>query len=386
MKIVDEYVGSAIALLLLPLRMIRRRKSKLHPRKILVIKFWGIGSVTLTTPFLRHLKKIWPQCEIHYLSLQSNGELCSLISEIDAVHTISITSLFSFFKTTAKTVRALRLQRFDVVYDLEFFTNVSAIVGMMTGAGERVGFVDPRRRFDVRKLLYTRCVRFLDKEHAARNFIRQIDPDAPILFPGFHRPYLQIPTVENSFSVIFNINASQLAYERRWTLEGFRHLALHLIDRFGVHIFLTGAKEEIDYVGRFAETLGRANSVSNLCGKLTMSEFVDLMGATRLVVTNDSGPLHIASALNVPTICFFGPETPQRYGSLSDQSLTFYKGLWCSPCMTLSNLKTVNCVNNMECMKQILFMEIRDKVDQFVRSVMGLHEKIAEEQIEQIKI
>lgn len=383
MKFLDEYAGWFIASLLAAFYGKKSGRTRKNLQNILVIKFWGIGSVTLSIPLLVCLKKKYPGCAIHFLTLENNAALCALIQEIDCIHTVSVASFFSFFKTLTKTIIGLRREHIDCVFDLEFFTNVSAIISVLSGAAERVGFVNFSRPIDARKKLYAQQVEFRYDKHTAENFLRLNGEDDAILFSPFRLAEGRgtdstFPKRRNQFSVLFNINASPLAYERRWEKEEFRQLAEFLIEEFDAYLYLTGTRDEHTYVQEFFESLHITDAVTNLCGVLDIRELIRFMSNCQLVVTNDSGPLHLASALNIPTISFFGPETPMRYGSLAERHLTFYKNLWCSPCMTVSNLKTVNCINNRQCMKQIRFSEIKEEINSFVRSLPKIQNEITE--------
>ncbi len=380
MKFIDEYVGRVLVIILAILTLAKRRTTESKaPKKILVIKFWGIGSVTLSTPFLVQIKKKWPTAEIHYLTLSSNEELCTLISEINSTHSVSLSSFTSLVKSIIRNLASLKHEHFDIVYDLEFFTNLSAIVASFCGANRRVGFVNSQRTMDFRRWLYSDRVEFDDTEHTARNFLHLIGSDEPIEFPIFHIRNTRRVVDLNRFSVVFNINAGPLAFERRWMPGEFKQLADYLIKEYKATIYLTGNREEREYVGVFARMFDEEKSVRNLCGELNISELIQLIRSCVLIVTNDSGPLHLASALNSPTIAIFGPETPRRYGSLSSRNLTLYMGLRCSPCMTVSNLKTVNCVNDRQCMKQIRFSNVKESIKRFVDSLPEREEEIAVE-------
>jgi ADP-heptose:LPS heptosyltransferase len=70
------------------------------------------------------------------------------------------------------------------------------------------------------------------------------------------------------------------------------------------------------------------------------------------LVTNDSGPLHISEAVGTPTVCFFGPETPNLFGPTLTNSLIFYQNMYCSPCLNTYNIKKSTCIDN-QCLKRI---------------------------------
>ena len=91
----------------------------------------------------------------------------------------------------------------------------------------------------------------------------------------------------------------------------------------------------------------------NVAGKFSLEELCGLLTKSELLITNDSGPLHIAEALAVPTISFFGPETPLLYGPTGDTHVVFYKGIYCSPCLNVHNQKKAPCNGNNVCMQLI---------------------------------
>jgi ADP-heptose:LPS heptosyltransferase len=74
-----------------------------------------------------------------------------------------------------------------------------------------------------------------------------------------------------------------------------------------------------------------------------VSGLIALLAGARAVVTNDTGPVHLASALDVPVLAVFGPNTPVIYGPLSRGSVAFYRELPCSPCLTTANYRSSPC-------------------------------------------
>ena len=83
--------------------------------------------------------------------------------------------------------------------------------------------------------------------------------------------------------------------------------------------------------------------VRDLTGRLDLKELAALLDRVELVLSNDTGPVHLASSLGTPVLGFYGPNTPKLYGPLSPGSHSFYKELACSPCITNMNYKTSFC-------------------------------------------
>ena len=89
-----------------------------------------------------------------------------------------------------------------------------------------------------------------------------------------------------------------------------------------------------------------------MCGKINISQLITVLGYCDLFITNDSGPLHLAMILDIPTISFFGPETPVTYGPQGEKHTVFYEDIYCSPCINIYNAKSTKCTNNI-CLKRV---------------------------------
>ena len=97
-------------------------------------------------------------------------------------------------------------------------------------------------------------------------------------------------------------------------------------------------------------------------GKLTIPELGALFQRCELLISNDSGPLHLAASLGTGTIGLYGPESPDFYGPVSDRSSVIYKGIKCSPCMNVYTAKQFRCPFNAECMREISVEEVLQQV------------------------
>ena len=370
-KLVDEYAGRAMAAAMGPFA---RRGGGGEPRRVLFVKFWGMGSIVLAAPAVRAARAAFPHACVDMLTLEANRAVCDHLALFERVHTVRIEGAGRFAVDAARTVAALRRRRYDAVVDLELFAYVSALFGVLSGAPRRVGFAKGAAR------LFTETVAFDPSRHVVESFRALAERFVGGPARGFD---LAIPRSEDAaasldatleaagigadaFVVAMNPNASALAFERRWERARFATLAARLSARFGAHVVLTGTAAERPYVeGLLAELPGPA-AVVNLAGRLSFPELVALVARSGLVVTNDSGPLHVASALDVPTVALFGPETPARYGPLASRRLVFYAGLACSPCMSVENRKTVDCRYDALCMRSIPVDEVWARVEPFV--------------------
>ena len=107
---------------------------------------------------------------------------------------------------------------------------------------------------------------------------------------------------------------------------------------------------------RSAES-AQPTTISDLSGQLTIEALIDLLSGAALLVTNDTGPLHLADALGTPTVGLFGPNTPQRYGPRRAGSLALHTDLPCSPCLDDRHMKHSSC-RHYSCMTSLAVEDV----------------------------
>ena len=130
---------------------------------------------------------------------------------------------------------------------------------------------------------------------------------------------------------------------------------------------LIGSKDESAYVSEIASKKQFANCTDS-SGKLTISELIALIDNAALMITNDTGPMHIAFALKTKTVALFGPCSPQQYGG-AEKTITLYKNVYCSPCV--HEFMVPPCKGDNQCMKKITIEEVLNSIRQQLSS--GIH-------------
>ncbi len=379
MKLTDEYIGRIIVFFISILKTKPNLERKLNSntvQNILFIKFWGIGSIVLATPSIEKVKKAYTDSRIYFLTLKNNLEICNEISPINETFSICISNPFILVTDFLKVIRKLRGISFDLIFDFEFYTYFSAIITALIKSQSSYGFNNLKNN---RKTLFSKSVLFNNQIHTRDNFLNLVSAESKVSSINTYTGFTEfLPSYNYSkcdLRIIINTNASNLAYERRLPEKAFVSLIDKLTETFNCRIVLTGLQNEIIYVASIYECLRNKNRIDNLCGKTSLRELILLLKTSVCLITNDSGPLHLASALNVPVVAFFGPESPLRYGPLSDKQLVFYNNLKCSPCMSISNSKTVNCIfDSPICMEQFVIKEVSEKISVFIRNVLSLKE------------
>ena len=364
---IDRYVGSVLMTLLQPFNL-RRYLSKppdvkqVRPRRILIIKFWGIGSIALAGPTIAALRDQYGDAQIHFLTLKENEHFLNCFSEIDRVRSVDINAgAISVLFRLLKLLWSLSRGRYDIVVDLEFFTRFSALVTFITGARIRAGF----HAWEVwRGNAHNIEVPFNRYWHVTRNFFNLgraagIDaaepPEFRLQVTADNRAEAASVLAANRIAadetiVLINPNAGKLGLDRRWPPGNFAELALKLA-RTGVRPVFIGAPSETDYVAAIAVDAGE--SAVDLAGTLSIDALLALFERSAMLITNDSGPLHLAVTQDLPTLSFFGPETPVLYGPSAPHRI-MYQELACSPCINVHSQKQIHCIYGRPlCLEQI---------------------------------
>lgn len=370
LQAVDQRLGRLVCAALGPLRSLARRRAEGPAREILLIKFWGLGSLQLLTPAVAALRRRHPGARLSLLTLRGNAELARELAVFDAVWTLDVEcrSWLQIFARILALLTRLRRARFERVYDFEFFTRFSAVVAFSTGAPEVVGFACPSVP---RGGLHTEEVPFNRYWHVARNFRALAGGEdgrevgAAELTPMRPTP-AQRARVEDLLAaagrsaarplVVLNPNAGGLSLERRWPAPNFAQLARRLVLEEGCNVALIGAPAERTYVAELAARAGAlpAGRLLDLAGALSIGELGALLAAADAVVSNDSGPMHLAAALGAPTIGLFGPETPLMYRPLGPEARALYRPPVCSPCINVHDNKLSTCIHGRpECLVAI---------------------------------
>jgi ADP-heptose:LPS heptosyltransferase len=397
MRRIDQYLGPPLCVALaIPKTfagLVRRRRVPGPIKKILVIKFWGMGSIVLATPALRAFKDGLPGCEIAFLTFEQNEAICRSIHSIDQVRVFRANGLFHFLSSFIGTILFLRRERFDAVVDLEFFANFTSILAGISGAPASVGFTSRfrgRRYKAWREFFYTERIPF-DHRHIGDIFLEapralgaamnRVTADAPRLEVGpAAAPLMEILAAKRVGAAdplaCINVNASPLDYKRRWPLESYKELIERILARFeALRLVLVGATEDVPYVAELLDSLPPHPNVINLCGQISVEQLILLLQRTQLFIGNDSGPLHLAASAGVPTVSFFGPETPALYGPRGPLHTVLFKNISCSPCLNVYNSKNNSFCRDNVCMKSISVEEawtaVRDRLNSVLAASAG---------------
>jgi ADP-heptose:LPS heptosyltransferase len=166
------------------------------------------------------------------------------------------------------------------------------------------------------------------------------------------------PQIEPFKYLVINPNASDLRLERRWPAEYFIQL-IQEIRKFKPELFLIiiGNKQEAEYVSGIFKHFVSDDRVVNTSGKLKLDELIAVVNDANGIITNDTGPLHLALALRKKTVGLFGPCAPDQYGQMQS-CIPVYTNVYCSPCV--HEFIKPPCAGDNQCMKRMKVSQVLD--------------------------
>jgi heptosyltransferase I len=308
-------------------------------QRVLIIKPSALGDVATTLPLLCDLKRAYPEADIDWLV---HPGLTALLEGHDALHEIipfdrkKLASWWwrpSAFRAFWQLLKRLRRRRYDLVIDAQGLFR-SGFLAWVTGAQIRIGFADAR---EFASRFYTKTVALPDHGRKMiavdrmRVLLQPLDirPRGPAEFRMPIRRELNSPyRLEHDYVVVI---PGARWNTKRWPAERYGELAKHLLS-CGEHIVLLGSPDERRLCEQIARDAGSSEHVEMLAGKTTLAEMIAILARAKLVIGNDSGPLHVAVALGRKIVGIYGPTDPAFVGPYQQLDMVVRHDVACFPC------------------------------------------------------
>lgn len=356
-RIIDRYLGILLLFAITWWRHLNKnnmRRSQEGVRSILLVKFWGIGNLVMLLPSLRALKEVYPAGRFHLLTLAGNREALEVVGEFERIITIETGSFGSFVASCRRAVSDLKDNHYDVVIDFEQFARFSVLISSLIEAEEVIGF---RTMGQHRHHLLSTSVPYDNSTHTVRSFYAlaqragaagPFSPETdlrvlPELLVRGRSILAQTGVQPDEPVILMHGGTSENFSERRWPPHRYAALANLLIARQKARIIFSGLREETVLIRDIVERIDQREAVIDVSGVLSFHDYFSLISVADLVISADTSAVHLASAVNVPVIGLYGPNTPLLYGPWGRCGYAIYEQLDCSPCITNFNAKIHTC-------------------------------------------
>jgi len=308
------------------------------PDQILVRATNWVGDAVMSLPALRALRQRFPQARISILAKPWVADLYARESFCDEL--LPYTALTFFEKCSA--ARALRPRHFDTAILLQNAFEAAAIA-YLAGIPERIGYARDGRAFLLTRAIpapkpgeIPRHERFYYLELLRRaGILDQLPPNDSIRLEG--APAARAAGLERfrqlglGETVVGVSPGAAYGTAKRWLPERFAESANRVASELGAAVAIFGSKDERALCESVAASI--TAPVKNFAGETSLAEFIDLAAACRVYLTNDSGAMHIASALGVPTVAIFGATDDQTTGPTGPLAKVVREPVECSPCL-----------------------------------------------------
>jgi ADP-heptose:LPS heptosyltransferase len=363
------------------------KPNKRSPRRLLIVKVHGMGDSVLIRAIIELIQRTHAEVEIGVLVGSATRELmtaglqvrCHQYDQRNVTPTVIVS-----------TWRDIRQSRYEAIANFEQGSLAGTALLASAGIGTHVGFVgsdnDPKFR------LLSHPVAFRGSDSMWQSFLRLTKVLYPDLPDGFPSISLQGSPESRSwaaewwqshvggaerFAVAMHLGCGKGMDFRRWPLQRFLTLSERISSRRGdAVIVLTGTTLERDLIRRFCEGFrGRAIDASDL-GSIEKTALI--LKRCHLLVSNDTGVMHLGAAVGTPTIGLFGPNSPIHWAPLGSR-VTYVRdtSLQCSPCINnYRNLVPLVCTNSIfsQCMKDIAVESVESAIEDVLDQGRSRHE------------
>jgi len=374
MRFFDLYAGmialSLLRMVIPILDKIRHWGPQREVRGILIQKYLGIGSIINAIPLIEEIRRRYPGIPIYFLTSHEQKELIDYAGLCDEMILIDRSSFIRFLVSLPVAILSLQRRRIDVCFDLEFFSRFSMMMACVSGARIRVGFYS---HFNIRSSLLTHCVSFNHYTQISRSYLAMIEAvgvkleeeNSKISLPSFSDDCAdELTELLGDYGgeelIAVNASSSGLCSLRAWSALNYVRLLERLHEaRPTAWFVLIGGSDDVDTVNFIESRVEVAgNRICNLAGRTSFKALMALMERADILITNDSGPAHVAAAYNTNEVVLFGPETPVIYRPVNENARVIYHPPFCSPCINvLDNKKFQDCALP-ECMMAITVDEV----------------------------
>ena len=332
-------------------------------RKILIVRTDRIGDVVLTTPSLAALKKKWPQAHVAIMVRPATQEIVEGNPFLDEVIVYDPQKDHHGVGGFWRFITLLRKKRFDcaIIFHTKkrtnlicFFAGIPCRIGYRN---DKFGFLltdpleDVRPKGDRHEAQY--CLDVLKKLGVESS---DLTLDLPVSEKSLRwaEDFFKTNRLEKEKPVIA-IHPGASCISKRWPAQKFSELIGLITQRLNAQLVLIGGPETGDIARQILEKVDR-NNIVNAVGETTLGQMAALLKRCQLLISNDSGPVHIACAVKTPVISIFGRNqaglSPTRWRPLGPRDIVIHKEVGCEVCLAH------NCQIDFKCLEVVSPEEI----------------------------
>ncbi|MEF3280193.1 MAG: lipopolysaccharide heptosyltransferase II [Elusimicrobiota bacterium] len=334
------------------------------PKKILIIQTAFLGDLFLTLPMIKEIKS---KIKDSYVAILIRGENEKAVEKVEGIDEIisDWKTERSFFSEFKRLLTLIKSKNFEIAI-IPHRSLRSAMLAFLAGIKIRIGFdIKPA------SLFYTHVLPFEWLIHDSKRNSMLLSPligTNLIEFPEIKEDLGEKFSILSKISPLIVLNTSSVWPTKRWPDYKFIELSLKLYEKYKAPVVLIGSKKEESYIKNIENAL--REKCINITGKTTLGELISIIKKADVLITNDSGPMHIASATSTPVIAIFGPTTRELgFYPWGKHARVIEKKIKCRPCrLHGSNL----CPRgHFLCMKTIKVNDVLNETQKILKYKYG---------------
>ncbi|MFQ5620556.1 MAG: glycosyltransferase family 9 protein [Candidatus Nanoarchaeia archaeon] len=363
-RLIDRVIGSTLCIILGGLTKLIPT-IKRQPHRILVVRLWGMGDAIVSLPVLKALQDKYPNAKIDVLCRRRNK---SVFLNQDFVRKILE------FEYAQYVPLLLMFGRYDLVVDLEQYLNVSALLSWWLGR-KRMGF-----SHGVRSLCYHETYDYSRSQHMLKNYLGIVGLvgatyDKDHLLPlkvgkdakDFVDKYMASWNLtDEDLKIGVQVCVAESGKTRLWTNEKFAKLCDKLVKKHRAKIIFVGGPVAVEANDKVIQLMEQ--KAYNCCAMSKRQAF-EFFRRLNMVISLDTGPMHLGAAQGVPTVGIFGPNTPVLWAPYGSKNTVVYKKVSCSPCILNELGRMPVCERTKDkhiCMKSIEPEDVSEAVEKIL--------------------
>ncbi len=329
MKTLDRYIGCPLLYLLGAVRQKAVWQKAGEEPKILLLKTAAMGDTILMDAVIKEIKAWRPKSKITFVCSGSNRGMAEALEHIDSIINFDMKRPLSSFKTVRSS------GNYDLVLDFAPWARINGVIAWSAKAGYTVGF---RRKHMHRHYIYDCSVEHLDTVHELENY-RNILRAARIPVQGFV-PSFQTDRekryIEGDYVVFHLYPAGSSVSLRQWDNKKWLALGKQIFEEYGFKICLSGGKEDAGAAEVLVQQMQKMGiDAVSMAGQYNLKEMESVLAQAKLLVTVNTGIMHMGAAVGVPLVALHGATSVTRWGPLSEKVRNVWAHEPCQPCISL---------------------------------------------------
>lgn len=340
------------------------------PKSLCILRLSAVGDICHTLPVVRSIQAHWPQTHISWIIGKLEASLVCDIPDIEFIEFDKSRGMKAYMDVR----QALRGRRFDALLHMQMSLR-SSVVNRLVNTNTRIGF-DRARAKDLQWLFNNAQIPAHQNQHVMDSFfgfsealgINEKNPswDIPIPKPDKRQAKALLPGKQPTLVIS---PCSSMSY-RNWHSDGYAAVCDYAIKQYALRVVLTGGPSVTELeMGENIETKCKF-PIINLIGNTNLKQLLAILGKATLVVSPDSGPAHMATAVNTPVIGLYACTNPDRARPYFSQDWVvdkYHEAVQEKHGKDASQLPWGIRVRDPGTMERITVKDVTDKLDEFMQ-------------------